>query len=180
VAPAPPPRGAGQCTIATLNADTEDQADGYTRRVALDELHRRALQINTDRTTWLAGTGERTLGLAVEQYDQNVAHGDPGLLPPVSKQAMLTELRQRATIDFEQQPHLATHKAAVRYLAGLIRDHGMDGEDVADMGHDQFDGMTRADRSAYPVVYTFLLSACDTFQVDGYDLTREATEALGW
>jgi hypothetical protein len=78
------------------------------------------------------------------------------------------------------EPHLATRKAAVRHLADLIRQHGMDGEDISDMGHDEFNDMTLADRAAYPAVYTFLLAACAKFEVDGYDLLHDAVAVLGW
>lgn len=142
-----------------------------------EELHAEARKIDADRDTWLAGTGERTLGHILTGDDMITGEG----AVYITEKSIRTELHQRAEIDREHQAHLVSRKAAVRYLAGLIRKYGMDGEDISDMGHDEYNGMTRADRAAYPVPYTFLLSACDTLQVDGYDLLRiVVTSELGW
>lgn len=143
-----------------------------------EQLHATARKINADRTTWLAGTGERVLG-------RLLANGAPELaaryrMDGITRRAILAELYQRALWEDAARPHLLSRKAAVRYLAGLIRQYKMDGEEVSDMGHDEYNGMTRADRSAYPEVYVFLLAACDQFGDDGYELLGDATNVLGW
>lgn len=96
-------------------------------------------------------------------------------------QAATDELHTRALTIHTSRPHLTTTRAAARHLATLIRQHRMDGQDIHDMGHDENNSLGLVDRHGYPEVYAFLLTACDTFNVDGYGLLQTATvDILGW
>jgi hypothetical protein len=170
-------RTAPACEISTLNQDTEDREDGYTRRVALDELQARARKINDDRDDFLTQTGERTLGQILTGDDMITGEG----AVYITERAIRTELHQRAITARAHDAHLVSEKAATRYLADLIDKSGMDGEDVSDMGHDEHDGLDVNQVYGCGDVYRFLVAACDRFDLSGYTLLQSATETvLGW
>lgn len=163
-------------------ADAELHTASLIHQAATDELHTRAILFDTDRDQYLTRSGERHLGLialgwANGRYDTLT----PTMRPIASRRAILNELHTRALTIHISRTHLTTTRAAARHLATLIRQHRMDGQDVHDMGHDEYSGLTVVDRHGYPEVYAFLLTACDTFNVDGYGLLQTATvDILGW
>jgi hypothetical protein len=164
---------------------TRDQA-AATRRDALDltGLHAHALDLNDKVTEFLIRTGDRVHGRTLES-DRRQLTQVAGVT--VTRQAIRNELHYRAAADYQlalverdNTAHLVSRRAATCRLADLIREHRMDGEDVADMGCDEAAEMTLEDRSAYSEVYLFLLVVCGRFNESGDDLLQSATEYLGW
>jgi hypothetical protein len=147
------------------------------RDMARAELYRRASRINADVDGELSDAMARSLGHIAD----TTRYGTQLCGVTVTRQAIINALHRDALTTRAHQAHLTTRATAVRYLADLIDQHRMDGEDTADMADDAEAGMTLADRGAYAVVYEFLLAACDAFDESGYDLVQSATvTVLGW
>lgn len=92
------------------------------------------------------------------------------------------ELHTRALEEHTNRPHLVSLIAATRYLATLIREENLDGEDIAALQNADFDGVApRHYAGAGERTYRFLCEASDTFERHGDLLLRTATVAiLGW
>lgn len=147
------------------------------RDMARAELHRRANRVNAAVDGELTDATARALGHTVDTH----RYGTQLCGVTVTRQAVLNALHREALNTRAHQAHLTSRVTAVHYLADLIHQYRMDGEDVAYMADDESNGMTLADRGAYRVVYEFLLAAVDTFNESGYDLLQSATvTVLGW
>lgn len=177
-------RTAAQCEITTLNDDVDDASDGYTRRMALDELHRRALALNTDRDDFLTRSGERTLGRILDgelaSFDRSISWLiTDGIASPT---AILVELHTRALEEHTDRPHLVTRRAATHHLATLIREELLDGEEVRDLADAENAGESPLGFTwAGDRTYRFLIMACEAFDESGYDLLQSTCETvLGW
>ncbi len=164
--------------ILAKPAEYLPEGSALTATAIRTELHRRANRINHQIDDALTDETARALGHTV---DTN-RHGTPLCGVTVTRQALINALHRDALTTRANQAALVTSTAAVRHLADLIHQAKMDGEDVADMADDESNGMTLADRGAYPEVYVFLLAACDAFpKWSGYDLLQSATVTiLGW
>ena len=143
----------------------------------LTELHRRANRINHQVDDELGDAMARALGHAIDtnRYGLDLC----GVT--ITRQALVNALHRDAITTRDNEAALVTRAIAVRHLADLIHQTGADGEDITDMADDEEEGMTLADRRAYPEVYGFLLAAVDAFDESGFDLLQSATvDILGW
>jgi hypothetical protein len=145
------------------------------------ELHRRAINHGYERDAFLAQTGTHTLGRLLDPATPTSAAYQAEMdALSITATTLRTELHGRALEEDTDRPHLVSERAATLYLAALIHETGMDGEDVVCMDDDDYN-----DRPSWEVnnarVYRFVRAASRQFDCSGFDLLQTATvTVLGW